>query len=114
MAGGNTPGVLAQHTQGHELHERMHADNQVWLVLVEGLSNLPGHEEGRDGLCGHMDEPGLLPIVADAPDEAVADHERVGFGELIERVGGVIRPDVHIIHLLTKGNKGLPLHQLLT
>lgn len=101
------PSLLAQHSQGHQLHERVHADHQVGLVLVKGLRHLLGHKQGRDGLRGHMDETRLLPIVAYSPHEAVPNHEGVGLWQLIEGIGRVIRPHINIVHLPPTDN-----HQL--
>ncbi len=69
------PGLLAEHAEGNQLHEGVHADNQVWLVLLKGLPDLLGNKERGDGLRGHVDEPRLLAIVADVPHQAVAHHE---------------------------------------
>ena len=96
---GGAPGLLPEHAQGDQLHERVHADNQVRLVAVKRLADLARHEQRGDGLRRHMDEARLLPVVADTPDQAVADHERVGPGQLVERVRCVVGPDVHIVHL---------------
>ena len=95
----DAPGLLPQDAQGNQLHQRMNAHNQVRLVVVEGRSHLLRHEEGRDGLCGDMDEARLLSIVPYPPHQAVPDHEGVCLGQLIEGVGGVVRPHINIVHL---------------
>ena len=40
QVGVQSPGLLPQDSQGNQLHERMHTDDEVRLVLVESLSHL--------------------------------------------------------------------------
>ena len=71
----SAPGLLAEDAQGNQLHEGVHTDDKVGLVMLEGLADLFGYKERGNGLRGHMDEPWLLTIIADAPHQAVAHHE---------------------------------------
>lgn len=101
------PDAGSQHPQGERLHEGVHRDAEVRLVLVKGLADLGPDPGSRGSLDGHMHNARLLEVVAQAPQEAVLHEEAVAFGQLVEGPLCVVCPEVHNVNLQIAAAFGL-------